>query len=496
MNEGAARTVLLIKAIEDTDPGGKLLPEADRRWATREADPHRSETAARTPVSGLTPEEGEFLLRRAQSLLPPLEQKFPAIGIAHDAILWRGWMSAALAVASFALGIALNELGAARRISIISFPLLGMLAWNLAVYAALLAAVPRAYAKRSRRPHAHPLVTLVTGLMRRNPLPRGKGGSASVPALRTALQVFATQWTTLAAPLLAARVQRVLHVCAALLAAGAVAGMYVRGIAFEYRAGWESTFLDAADVHALLQLALGPASAITGIALPDVGHIAALRWTATGTGENAAPWIHLYAATAVMFIVVPRLVLAVIAAVAELRLRRNFPLPEGVRHYHRNLLAARHASERTAAVEVIPYNHTLPEAALHALERALQEHTGARLVTSCVRPSVRYGDEDDAVQQLTVRENAGMDYAVLVFNMVSTPEEENHGRLLHGYRTALAKAERPQLIVVLDESGYRRRLAGQAGSQARLEERRTAWQRFAQAHGIDIVPLDLAAAAV
>jgi len=494
LNEGAARTVLLIKAIEDSDSGAELLPEADRRWATREAGPHRNEGVATMSVSGLMTEEGEFLLRRAQLLLPPLEQKFPAIGLARNAVLWRGWMSVALAVASFVLGIALNELGAARRISIISFPLLGMLLWNFAVYTMLLAAAARGLAKEQRKARAGPLVDLLSALAMRAPLPRRHDGNASASALYAGLKAFVTQWTALASPLLAARVRRILHLCAALLAAGAVAGMYVRGIAFEYRAGWESTFLDAADVHALLQLVLGPASAVTGIALPDVAHIAMLRGIGAATGENAAPWIHLYAATAVLFIVVPRLALAVVAAVAERRLQRNFPLPEGVRQYYRSLLAARHTLDRTAAAEVIPYNYTLTETSQRALERALCARTGTR-ITSRVQPSVRYGDEEDAVQQWAARGTAGTDYAVLVFNMASTPEEENHGHLLHGYRTAAATAERPELIVVLDESGYRRRLAGQAGSEARLEERRTTWQRFAQAHGIDIVPLDLEAAA-
>ena len=487
MNEGAARTVLLIKAIEDSDPGAELLTEAERRWATREAAPRRNARMVSAATSDLAAEESDFLLRRAQLLLPSLEQQFPAVRFAHETVLWRRWMSVALAVASFALGMVLNELGAARRISIISFPLLGMLLWNLVVYAALLTAAARAtYRGKLRKSHASPLARALSALMTRAALPRADGDGARASGLSAALKSFATQWTTLASPLLAARTRRALHLCAALLAAGAVAGMYLRGIAFEYRAGWESTFLDAADVHALLQLVLGPASAITGLALPDVAHIAALHWVGSGAGENAAPWIHLYAVTAALFIVVPRLLLAAAAARVELRLRRNFPLPQDTRQYCRSALAARHAHERTAEAEVIPYNYTLTEASQRALEHALRERTGTR-ITSRLHSPVRYGEEEDAIRHQTARDSAGTNYAVLVFNMASTPEEENQGHLLHGYRTALG----PQLIVVLDESGYRRRLAGQAGAQARLDERRAAWERFARAYGVEIVPLNL-----
>ena len=67
---------------------------------------------------------------------------------------------------------------------------------------------------------------------------------------------FAALWNRAASPLLASRVRGVLHVGAAALLVGAIAGMYVRGLAFEYRATWESTWLDAGQVQALLNLVL------------------------------------------------------------------------------------------------------------------------------------------------------------------------------------------------------------------------------------------------
>src|SRR5436853_594858 len=67
-------------------------------------------------------------------------------------------------------------------------------------------------------------------------------GSAPLPH---ALATFATEWSHLATPLYVARAARLLHAAAALFAAGIVAGLYLHGIAVEYRASWESTFLDA-----------------------------------------------------------------------------------------------------------------------------------------------------------------------------------------------------------------------------------------------------------
>ena len=75
---------------------------------------------------------------------------------------------------------------------------------------------------------------------------------------------------------MAARAARVLHLAAALFAIGALAGLYVRGLVFEYRVGWESTFLDAPAVRDP-SLFLSPAAQLIGVPFPSVDQIAALR---------------------------------------------------------------------------------------------------------------------------------------------------------------------------------------------------------------------------
>ena len=59
----------------------------------------------------------------------------------------------------------------------------------------------------------------------------------------------------------------------------------------------------------MLAFVLGPASALTGIPIADVPRLEAMRLGAGGAGENAAPWIHLYAATIALVVLVPRLLL-------------------------------------------------------------------------------------------------------------------------------------------------------------------------------------------
>jgi hypothetical protein len=117
--------------------------------------------------------------------------------------------------------------------------------------------------------------------------------TASAP-LANAIAAFTAAWTERAAPLYAVRAARVLHLAAAVFAAGVLTGMYVRGLAFEYRASWESTFLGPETVYALLAFALAPGAWLTGIGVPDVAHIASIRTGADPGSENAALWLHLY----------------------------------------------------------------------------------------------------------------------------------------------------------------------------------------------------------
>ena len=82
-----------------------------------------------------------------------------------------------------------------------------------------------------------------------------------------------------------------------------IAGLYVRGLVFEYRATWESTFLDAPTVRAILAAAYWPGARVLGLAVPDAAQIAAIRAPAS---ENAALWLHLMSATLAAVVIVPR----------------------------------------------------------------------------------------------------------------------------------------------------------------------------------------------
>jgi hypothetical protein len=142
----------------------------------------------------------------------------------------------------------------------------------------------------------------------------GLGGGDGVAAL----------WSRHAGPLSTERAALLLHAAAAALALGLVSGLYLRGLVLDYRAGWQSTFLSADQVQALLGALLAPASALTGTAMPAV---APLRVGPGGDAQaSAAPWIHLYAATLALWVVLPRALLAWRAGWRAQGQARRFPL--------------------------------------------------------------------------------------------------------------------------------------------------------------------------
>ena len=72
---------------------------------------------------------------------------------------------------------------------------------------------------------------------------------------RAAIQL---RWQQVAQALTVQRWKRVLHLSAAAWAVGVALSLLMRGLVVEYRVGWESTFLDAGQVHSILSLLRWP----------------------------------------------------------------------------------------------------------------------------------------------------------------------------------------------------------------------------------------------
>jgi hypothetical protein len=469
VQEREVQALLLVRAVEEVDAEGRVWPEHEREAATR-----RALAESGLPEGNAT---AATLSLRARLLLADLERRFPAVG---RALAWaRGGagLSLAICVAALAIGVATNLLGPRRQINLLAFPLLALIGWNLAVY--LLSAFSPLLRTRVGGLSA-PLLWLPPGLRQGGRGRRGKPRSAGAVVAR-ALPRFVGWWRDAAAPLLAARARRTLHLAALCMVGGAMGGMYLRGIAFEYRATWESTLLDRSAVQGLLTMVLGPAASLLGVAIPDVGPL-----RAPGSGD-AAIWIHLYATTTLIVVVLPRALLALAAGWRARRLAADVPVDLQQEYYLK--LAAAWRGEATR-VAVIPYSYRPEPHESEALKRLLYTRFGGRSHIEA-GPTLEYGVEAGAA--IGAAGGAGDSggessdvHRVVLFNLAQTPELEVHGGFLRELKQR-ADERGEQLAVIVDVSRYRATVS----DPRRIEERIEAWRQAVSGAGLDLDAVDL-----
>jgi hypothetical protein len=486
VREEAAQRVLLIRAVEEADRDGRLLTPQERVQATVAA----RGTAAEDPAVALE--------RRASRLLDALAARAPWVGSLLNATRLPSAVAWGLPVVAVALGLLTDALGPARRINILSVPLLGLIVWNAGVYAAL-AVLWLARAGRSSRPRPAPTPGasgVFAGLVaawsdwrgRRRIRPRTEGARLAGEVV----SLYVARWRRAAAPLLEARVRFLLHLGAALLGVGVLCGAYARGIAFEYEATWESTFLGPRGLRAILVVLLGPAAALLGESIPPPPALAALRAPAAG---EAAPWVHRYALTTLLVVIAPRGLLAAAALGRARRLAADLPLDVSDPYFTRLTAGAR----ARAAVEVMPYGMKLTSRGGETLRALLHELVGASAEVR-VEPEAAYGAEPGEVLPPTPagrgssRDGGLESWRILVFSLAQSPEDEVHGALLIQLADWVAGGESGSRrgLAVVDASPYRLRLAGTGAETQRIAERQRAWNEVAQRAGATVAHLELA----
>lgn len=470
MREVDAQAVLLVAAFEEADEEGRLLSPRERERAT----------AAARDAQGDDP--GRLLPDRAGRLLTRLEEQLPGVqGLLSASRLGAG-QGTLVVLVTLALGLASHAAGPEGRIHVLFAPLLLLVLWNLFIYGLL-----PWLAWRRRRARAA-LGASVTGalqagvrggvgllgrlgewLLDRAPT-RWRGRQVKHKAVvGAAVGRFLASWRGVALPLAEQRLARLLHLGAAGLAAGAVTGLYIRGLGLRYAATWDSTFLEAGTVQALLDVVLAPAAWLSGIAVPAVEPL-------RGAEGQAAPWIHLYALTALVVVLLPRLVLATLAGRRAAVLAADLPLPLDLPGLRR---VTGPPAGHCAGVDVLPYSLHPDARSRDTLLALLHDHFGSRCEVT-VADTVDYGDDPPR------RATSPGRCTVLLLSLAQSPEVEVHGRLAADLAAGLDEDAR--LLVVLDASRFLRRLGQATG---RLAERRRAWDRVLREVGLSALHVDL-----
>ena len=468
--EDEARAVLCVRAVEEVDHAGEWL-DLDARERATEAN--RDERSPRRALVG-----------RALELVPRVDQAKPQLARVRAAAALRvpaPW----LVLLALVAGAASNLLGPEKRINVVANPIAALVAWNVLVYLLLL--VGLSWGGRGRGAPFIERVAVRLSTWRARVAAAGAGSAESGGAGRAAA-AFVEHWARIARPLLGARIRAALHLAAAAMVIGALAGMYARGLLFEYRATWESTFLDADAVQGWLGFMLAPGALLSAITLPEVASIE------TPAHGDAADWIHLYALTTVAVVVVPRLVLAGFARARARRLGESLELAADDPYVARILRGVRGGG---VAGDVVPYSYTLPPQRADRLKALLHDVFGARADLR-LHDSIPYGAEgpwepsaDGAGPEgppgvgADVGDGASR---VVLFSLSQTPESEVHGRFVQRATRGLTAGG--ACLVLVDEAAWRER-ADAATLERRLGERRRTWTRVLREAGLDGVFVDL-----
>ncbi|HVR36290.1 MAG TPA: DUF2868 domain-containing protein [Methylomirabilota bacterium] len=487
MNEAAARCVLLVRAIESLDPEGRLLSAQDRLEASRHA-PDPGPPKGDIDRRPLTREEDAFLKLRSAELVRRFDARTGVVSSLWSRMRWHTRLIPWLVLGALVAGLAVNELGPDRRLNLVAFPLLGMMVWNVIVYALLILGVVWHLVRDPRQGARMPVWGRL--LLRRSHARARRGAERQAleehqPMIPKIVDQFLLDWMRWGAPLHAARAKRMFHLLALALALGTIGGMYWRGLGLEYRASWESTFLDTQTVHRGLHWVLGPASRLTGIALPGLEELESLRaGSGNADGANAAPWIHLYAVTAGLVIFLPRTLLILGTGARAHGFRKRFPLPGASDPHFRQVLArARTGKEE---VTVLPLGFRPDDTTRKTLSWLLADCLGSYARVT-FRESLDYGREEEFLEQLSTGNPLTGICAAVCVNLASTPEDEVHGRFLDGLKGLLNEGKiPPRLLFLAIETVSVRRLRD-AGWEGRVEERRESWRRFGERHNLNPV---------
>jgi hypothetical protein len=394
MDEAAGRRVMLAHAIETTDTEGKLLSSFDRDQIDRQA---RQAAGVGAEDGGpVTPEH--FLDVRAQRVIATVAARNPGLASLQDPPAWQRWVGVGTPVLGLFLGVLTDVIANPHRVDLVSLPLLGIVAWNFAIYLVLIAGLfmkPR----EGHRP-------LLAGLGRWTDGERAlRRRTSNVRAGATGL--FHLRWYRATQALHLQRVTRVLHLSAAAWAIGITLSLLARGLVVEYRVGWESTFLDASQVHAILSFLRLPALLLFPFQPFTVQEVAALRFSEGGGAIGGARWVYMYVALLLVVVVIPRLVLATVAYTRERILARRIEIDLGEPYYQRlvSLLSSvrvqlcvitHREDDRAALLKVLAQEpgagHTLIKSAHDDVLRFVEVPPEQGALPDAAPPSLRWSD--------------------------------------------------------------------------------------------------------
>lgn len=485
MDERQTRTVLLVKALESSPKAATWISGSQQRTASEAAL-----ASAPRPASDTRSREWaeRFLAQRAQALLDQAAHQHPSLHALHtSASLWAGW-AWVVPVLAFASGWLSEQVFSPDRIHLLSPALVVVLAWN---WGLMLALIGRQLLR---------LRHLVSSRAAVAPRPANGWASSRVPpwlhrrqwpkawglALWPVSQALHRDWRRVAGPLVSTRWVARLHDGSALFSLGLMASLAWKGLYGEYRVGWASAWLDAAQLHSGLSF-LATLVGSTPFSLDTLNQLNG--WAQVAPPDVGTTWFWLVAKVLLLTVVLPRWLLARWSAWQAKRLSQHLRL-DLTEPYYVALLAT--FGGHSMRLQVWPYSYTLghaQQASLHTTAHAL--HGAAS--TLALMPNTPYGQQPNTESHAPTASHsphtkAEAAHPVALFSLAATPEAEAHGQFVQ-HLQHLRPPSAGELALWVDRAPLRRKLGTQAGT--RLAEREALWRAFATQHHAQLRLIDL-----
>ncbi|MDH5726510.1 MAG: hypothetical protein OEY60_13665, partial [Nitrospira sp.] len=221
--------VLLVQACEQHDPDHKFILRYEREFLPHQESDPKGDTATEDPARA-----GEAsVIERAEHISDRLTQKHPALTSAFAVLRIKMPITLLIGCALMG-GFLADPIGPAGQINLLNFPLLTLLIWNVVAYIGVLynMIVPRPSRDRSQ-PGLPGLVQWLLGLSVKGRLSRLRSDRAQSSDeqqwIAASLATYAACLLHSGRELLITHARSLLHVAAAALAIGVIAGLYLRG---------------------------------------------------------------------------------------------------------------------------------------------------------------------------------------------------------------------------------------------------------------------------
>lgn len=365
VDEEAAKTVVLVMALE-ADDGGRLLSPKQRDEAT-------SLIWAGLPEGGRNLSDRvwvhSFLVPRARRLFEEAAARNPRVHGVLDPHLERGVVTALVLTGALLFGFLVDRIPNADQINLLAAPLGLFILWN---WCSIAMALLLPLLSRSPKPSRLVRQALASGS-------RMLAWRPDAPLwFKRAVRGYYGRWVDVAAPLMRARLALVLHLAAIAIAVGAICSVTWSAWHKEFRVGWASTLCKAncvSTVHRFFFSPTLPFADATGTSPFSKEEIVRMeRWQQPDNGEGER-WLRLTATLLLVTVIAPRVLLAAFAAWRISRLCSTFSLQLGDPYFQ----ALRTPPERGAnKASSSPHTYTSPKSLWQRLCDWLRRMFGRR----------------------------------------------------------------------------------------------------------------------